>query len=157
LVVVGPQPAAALADGDAVFELARRLGYPVLAEATSQLRFGSAPHGVVRIAALELVLRLSRTSSAHRPDIVVQLGGTPTSAAYGELAASGVPRIIVSPHAWNDPWSSAEEIVTCDVAPFARAVSSLVAARNRGAWLAAYSTADALASRTLAAELESEG
>ena len=47
VIVAGALPARVRRARDAVFALAARAGYPLLAEAGSQLRFGPRPAGVV--------------------------------------------------------------------------------------------------------------
>src|SRR5262249_11230901 len=63
---------------DAVSELARSSGYPVFAEATSQVRFRPQTSP---IAHYEALLRHSGFASAHRPQLVLRFGGTLISKA----------------------------------------------------------------------------
>src|SRR5262249_26389413 len=77
LIVCGPRESAD-AFPDAVSELARSSGYPVFAEATSQVRFRPQTSP---IAHYEALLRHSGFASAHRPQLVLRFGGTLISKA----------------------------------------------------------------------------
>jgi 2-succinyl-5-enolpyruvyl-6-hydroxy-3-cyclohexene-1-carboxylate synthase len=72
LIVCGPRDRD---DGfrDAVSVLGRALRYPILAEATSQVRFGSSGAGIV--SHYELLLRHGAFAASHRPQIVLRFGG----------------------------------------------------------------------------------
>ncbi|MCE9576382.1 MAG: 2-succinyl-5-enolpyruvyl-6-hydroxy-3-cyclohexene-1-carboxylic-acid synthase, partial [Deltaproteobacteria bacterium] len=90
LIVAGP--AAVDRDREAAFALARATGFPLLAEATSQLRFGR-PDDVVACDAFDLVLAARKTDPALVPDLIVQLGGEPTAGGWAPwLATHDAPR-----------------------------------------------------------------
>ena len=128
LLVCGPAPIAQAEGRDAILELARRSGLPLLAEATSQIRFGGDRTGVAQISAIDAV----RYSLGHglAPDLIVEIGAPPTSAAYAELVArGGAHRVVVAPHGWNDPHGDASALVVADPAAFARALAPRLPAR----------------------------
>jgi 2-succinyl-5-enolpyruvyl-6-hydroxy-3-cyclohexene-1-carboxylate synthase len=56
----------------AVGELGKILGYPVLAEATSNVRFAGCGEA---LCAYDAVLRNERFARAHRPEVVLRVGG----------------------------------------------------------------------------------
>lgn len=163
VIVAGPAPLASRSAREAVLELARATGYPLLAEATSQLRFVAprARHDVVAADAFGHILR-SSAARALRPEIAILLGDAPVSSAWNELASTGRTRqIVVSPSGWPDPRSSASMIVESDVGDAARAVVGELRAR-RGPrrptdWAGAWARADAAAWRAVATELEQAG
>src|SRR6185436_16632501 len=97
----------------AILALARRTGFPLLAEATSQVRFGGDRTGVADCAAFDAVLRARPFRARHAPDLVLQLGAPPTSSGYAELLAEspGAARFVIAPHGWNDPQSDAAALV----------------------------------------------
>ena len=72
LIVCGPRD---LDDGfrEAVSALGRALGYPIFAEATSQVRFGSSAGGIV--SHYELLLRHRPFAASHNPQVVLRFGG----------------------------------------------------------------------------------
>ncbi len=89
-----------------------RLGVPVLAEPTSQLRrleSGAA------IESYEALLRAG-WSLQHGPDLVIRLGGTPTSKVLNSwLAAASAPTFLIDPdRAWRDQDEVASDVLVCD-------------------------------------------
>jgi len=72
VIVCGPRDV----DGglrDHLLAMGRALGYPVLAEATSQVRYGG--EGGEAIALYDLLLRHLPFADAHRPRVVLKFGG----------------------------------------------------------------------------------
>lgn len=126
LIVAGPAP---LSHGrllPVVAELSRRTGYPVLAEATSQLRFAGGD--MVRCDGFDAALRSPAFRRWARPDVVIQVGGAPVSSGWERFAAEhdGVMRVIVAPHAWHDPDSTATDLLLGDVELSLRALADAV-------------------------------
>jgi hypothetical protein len=76
VIVAGAMPVMFGRTREAVFELARRAGYPIVAEAGSQLRFGSRPDDVVLVDHFDLI-----ASSPH-PSLILQLGAEPVAASW---------------------------------------------------------------------------
>ena len=109
IVVAGP---AALAQGAArttFLELAARIGWPLVAESTSQLRFGPAHPSLVDAG--EHIYKARRLA----PEVIVQLGAPPTSLGWD------APRWVLSAHGWPDPGQRAQ-IIAADPAEVARAL-----------------------------------
>lgn len=151
LLVCGPAPIAAAEGRDAILELARRSGFVLLAEATSQMRFGGRRDGVVTCSSFDAVLRAAGRGR-FAPDLILELGAPPTSAAYAELIAqSGAARIVVAPHGWNDPHGDATALVLADPADLARAVTPRLPARIGAPtpWAATFARADARAAAAI--------
>lgn len=113
LIVCGPLPAT---QGPqmraAVSEIAGRLGMPLYAEATSQLRFGT-PDGQTRADGLEWLLGSPSARTEVTPDLVLRIGGTPTSAALERLlGGAGAPELyLIAEHGFPDPTNSARTLV----------------------------------------------
>ncbi len=101
-IIVGPaQPAEPNAFADAVGELARKLGWPVLADGLSPLRnFTShVPH---LVTAYDAILRNSAEAERLKPEVVICIGGWPTSKGLrGWLETSDAVTWIVSERADN--------------------------------------------------------
>jgi 2-succinyl-5-enolpyruvyl-6-hydroxy-3-cyclohexene-1-carboxylate synthase len=72
----------------AVVKLSRALGWPVLADALSPVRYRCADSGVVVVGAYETLLRDSACAQALRPDAVLQLGQLSFSRTLREWLAS---------------------------------------------------------------------
>ncbi len=119
-----------------VFELARRAGFPILAEAGSQLRFTPRPADVVAIDRFGLVAAATVSAGADAlaalgPDLVIQLGGEPVAMAWPALLARRpVQRVIIADHGWPDGDSTADHLLIGDVGDtLARLGEHLAAAR----------------------------
>ncbi|MDD5087866.1 MAG: 2-succinyl-5-enolpyruvyl-6-hydroxy-3-cyclohexene-1-carboxylic-acid synthase [bacterium] len=76
LIVAGPGAAAARGEAATVFHLARKLGWPLLADVTSGLRFFDEPS----LPFYDVFLRAENFASLA-PDAVLHFGGFPTSKA----------------------------------------------------------------------------
>jgi 2-succinyl-5-enolpyruvyl-6-hydroxy-3-cyclohexene-1-carboxylate synthase len=93
-----------------VARLAAACGWPVLADATSGVRFGPHDRSHV-IAHYDVLLRSSEWAAAHRPGLVLRIGDTPTSKPLRAWLAEA-PQLLVDPHAvWHEPTRAAETVV----------------------------------------------
>lgn len=110
VIVCGRQLEPALREPVAL--LAERSAMPILAEPTSQLRFGAAAQAVV--SAYDLILR--EPPPGLEPDLVVRFGDTPTSKPLRQwLAALDCPVVTVDPPGrWDEPTRLATTMVRCD-------------------------------------------
>lgn len=136
VVLLGPTGLFEAPDADAVSSFARASGFPVLAEATSQHRFGKlAVESVCDV--FEPLFGSDSFLSSHAPDLVVHVGEVPVGRAVGSwLAASGVERILIAGQATSEAFNQAAQILVGD------AGSTLVALADRlsddgsidGAW-----------------------
>ena len=91
--------------------VAENLGWPLLADVTSQARWGAQPNPV---AHYDLALAAPEFARAHRPDAVVLIGGRPTSKRLLKLveAAQPDPCLVIQRHPTRlDPVYSASERV----------------------------------------------
>jgi 2-succinyl-5-enolpyruvyl-6-hydroxy-3-cyclohexene-1-carboxylate synthase len=149
LIVCGPAPVGQTAARPAAHALAALTGFPVVAEAASQLRFG-ARHACDAFEWLAL---------AEPPDLIVNIGATPTSAALERMRA---PRAIVAAHGWPDPGGDATLLVHGDARAALEALADRlgrVGPREPTAWAAGIADANARAWRVIDDDLEawSEG
>ncbi|HLZ95750.1 MAG TPA: 2-succinyl-5-enolpyruvyl-6-hydroxy-3-cyclohexene-1-carboxylic-acid synthase [Candidatus Dormibacteraeota bacterium] len=89
-----------------------RLGVPVLAEPASQLRRAETRTAV---ESYEALLRAG-WSLQHGPDLVLRLGGTPTSRVLNSwLAAASAPTVLIDPdRTWRDQDQVASNVLACD-------------------------------------------
>jgi 2-succinyl-5-enolpyruvyl-6-hydroxy-3-cyclohexene-1-carboxylate synthase len=153
VVVVGPR---ARADrlGTAVRALAASHGYPVLAEAASNVRW--AP-GQPAVAHLDLLLRNEGWALAARPDLVVRIGGGLSSRRVGEwLDGSGAEVVLVSEGPTPvDPQHRAALVLEGDAVAICEALTAATAPR-RAAWADGFTRADARAESTLVGALGAE-
>jgi 2-succinyl-5-enolpyruvyl-6-hydroxy-3-cyclohexene-1-carboxylate synthase len=147
VIAVGAMPVGFGRARQAALVIAQRAGYPILAEAGSQLRFGPRPDGVTFVDHLEVVLAAGRAPS---PRLVVQLGAEPVAAGWTRL--SGARWVVASE--WRDPEAAARAVITGDPAATLAALAERLATRvpaPRAAHASAWASADARAAAALAA------
>jgi 2-succinyl-5-enolpyruvyl-6-hydroxy-3-cyclohexene-1-carboxylate synthase len=100
--------------------LARASGFPILADATSQLRLGPHDRSLV-VSSYDQLLREERFAHSVVPELVLRFGEMPTSKPLRAwLAASGADQIVVDPSGgWNEPTLRAAAIVRAEPAALA--------------------------------------
>ncbi|MGZ8766155.1 MAG: hypothetical protein ACXW2C_10740, partial [Acidimicrobiia bacterium] len=87
-------------------------GWPVLADAVSNLRTGA--HAV---STYDLLLRSPEIEADLRPDLALRLGAPLTGKPANRFLA-GVPALLVDPdRRWLDPARTAHELVAADAEP----------------------------------------
>jgi 2-succinyl-5-enolpyruvyl-6-hydroxy-3-cyclohexene-1-carboxylate synthase len=162
VVVAGALPATDRELSEAVFALCARAGYPLLAEAGSQLRLGPRPADLLAIDAFDIVLGTPGMAGAPPPRLIVQLGADPVAAGWTarQPALAGVQRWVLSGDAWRDPDSSARAVIIGELTQTVAAVadrlssmSSMSGARSersfREAWTHAGQRAAAAIERAI--------
>ena len=127
LIVAGPSPEPER-DGPAAKALAAATGYPLLPDALSGARFGEA-RGAPRIGGYDLFLDGAPTREALRPDLVLRLGASPTSANLLSLLqeAGGEQWVIDGGDRWKDHLNLATDYLRADVAGYAKALCAALA------------------------------
>ena len=119
LILVGPEPAHRPEAARALLRLADVTGYPLLCEATSQVRWlNEVAPGTLRIDGFEWLLRSARLREHLAPDLWLSFGGTPTSGAYERWLNAGFQgqRFVVAEHGFPDPHGRASELVGASTA-----------------------------------------
>jgi 2-succinyl-5-enolpyruvyl-6-hydroxy-3-cyclohexene-1-carboxylate synthase len=145
LIVCGPAGMSQAHAREAVFALAQSTGYPVLAEASSQLRFTDVPEGVVLVDAFDALYRAQAFRDAHPTELVLQLGAPPVSSGWERYSGTnkGAERIVIAPYGWNDPTNAATVLIDSDVGEGVRALNAkLGTGLRRGAWAARFTEAN---------------
>ena len=102
-IVLGPLPPQRRSMAGPLAELATALGFPILAEASSQMRFALKCHA---LACREFGWLLCSESlrRKHAPDLLLYLGATPTCSELERWAIeSGASRYVLAEHASPDP------------------------------------------------------
>lgn len=170
LLVCGPAPAHGdlAAHRREILALARLTGFPILAEATSQVRFGLAasppprattgrsaqdvsnPDSPALISCFDALLRSPALRARLVPDVILEIGAPPTSAGYAQLLAEHprCPRFVLASPGWTDPTSTATSILHADVAAFRAALRVHLTGLPEGrgaAWSRAFASMDARA------------
>ena len=115
-------------DPAAVDAFAAASGWPVLADPLSGARRGPAA-----ISAYDGLVRAPRFAAAHRPGLVVRVGGAPTSKALTGWLDESVPQVLVDPSGgWSDPARATTLRLTADPSPLLAATVALLAASESG-------------------------
>src|SRR5438874_9456869 len=142
-------------DGARLAEGLNRLGIPLLAEPSSQLR--RAESGAA-VESYEALLRAG-WSLQHGPDLVIRLGATPTSRVLNRwLAAAAAPTFLIDPdRAWRDQDHVATNVMVCDPQPLLEALPPVDRSAWRDQWLGAGKRATAAIAATLVSTPLHEG
>lgn len=116
VLVCGPAPVAWGGLRERATALAARAGLAVFADPASQMRFHGDLSGAVFVDGFDALLHSDALRSWLRPDLVVQLGRTPTSGAWERHLATlaGVEHRVLLPHGWHDPASTATGLLFGD-------------------------------------------
>jgi 2-succinyl-5-enolpyruvyl-6-hydroxy-3-cyclohexene-1-carboxylate synthase len=139
--------AGALCDGERLAPALQRIGLPLLAEPTSQLRRAEA--GAV-VESYEALLRAG-WSLQHGPDLVVRIGATPTSRVLNRwLAAAAAPTFLIDPdRAWRDEDYVATDVIACDPQPLLESLTPVDRSGWRDEWISAGKKASAAIAATM--------
>jgi len=150
LVVAGE-----MRSGDVLAPALHRLGLPVLAEPTSQLR--RAESGAA-IDSYEAILRTG-WGLQHGPDLVIRLGATPTSRILNSwLAAASAPTFLIDPEGeWRDQDQVATTVLNCEALTLLEALPPLDRTAWRDQWVSASKRATAAIGATLVSTPMHEG
>ena len=137
----------------ALAEMARRTGWPILADPASGLRRGPHTAAAPILATGDHLLR-SSWSDRHRPDVVVQLGAIPTSKGYRLwLDRVGADRVVAVDHLDRFPDTALRVTERVAVEPgrlAALLITHLSSADRSSPWTAAWADADTRAAAVVA-------
>ncbi len=159
VIIVGPLPMQSEI-GASVERFANAAGWPVLADAASQLRYGAHTEAVPIAAAYELYLREGSFASAHTPRAVLRLGSAPTSKALRLWLEAAKPADywLIDPEArFSDMSQLASARCACDPAQLLDAAAQqLGTSRQKSAWREGFARAERAAQAALSRALDSE-
>jgi len=147
--------AGALRDGERLAPALQRLGLPLLADPTSQLR---RPESGPAVESYEALLRAG-WSLQHGPDLVIRIGATPTSRVLNRwLAAAAAPTFLIDPdRAWRDEDHVATNVLACDAQPLLEALPVVDRSAWREQWVSAGKRATAAIAATIVSTPLHEG
>ena len=123
--------------------LSRKLSYPLLADGTSQFRFGNHSKDNI-IVNYDAFLRPGKFSTSHQPDIIIQFGRTVTSKGLDNfLSNCTAARFMVNEYGdWFDPAGKAAAAYACKPYIFCsemiRLLDSIKFSRGNSPWLEAF-------------------
>ena len=120
LILVGPNDDPSLAEP--IVRLAQRLGYPILADALSQLRCGVHNQAQV-LSSYDAFLRIDSFVESAQPELVLRFGAMPTSKPvllYLKRYAA-CPLLVVDEHGgWEEPTQLASHFIHASPAALCR-------------------------------------
>lgn len=155
LIICGPQDDPELAG--ALTRLAKRLGFPLLADPLSQVRCGEHDRSTV-IASYDAFLRDERIATGLVPDLVLRFGAMPTSKpvllylqCYPEI-----PQVLVDGgDGWNDPALIASQVIHADPRHFSEALLDVLGDLGvmDASWLSIWKEIDCRARTAIEARL----
>lgn len=139
VVITGPLPA--YRGYDAIIQLAEKLRWPLLADISSGIRFGSESSSIMSHA--DLYLRDEAICDRLKPDLVLHFGGVPSSKAVLNYAGNaGAEYIQISEH--HDPQDPLRAMTRRTQADPNRFAEELVSQVNNGnpQWLTHWRSAE---------------
>ena len=150
VIVVGAMPAQFAAAREDIYALAVRAGYPLIAEAGSQLRFGARE--AVCVDHFDLI----PTGALPEAKLVIQLGAEPVAAGWAAWLAHGRPqRYVLAGHHWHDPVGDAQSVILGDAGEaIARLVEILERTPFEARTPARWAEVEARAARATASAIE---
>jgi len=127
---------------NAIHALSRRIGYPILADPTSQLRRTEYADQVVDC--YDGLIAGADAAAALAPDLVLRFGKLPTSKRLRLwLEQRVVPQVVVEPRGtWNDPSGTSVEMWRTDIASTCHALCAAMptAPPVAGDWIGGWRT-----------------
>ena len=125
-----------------LLNLAEKLGYPVIADACSQLRFGNNSRNIM--VNYEAFLRNEKFIKSYPPDLILHFGRTPSSKAVDEwISRIAVKRYIINEHGdLFDPWNNASGVCKSSTSLFCRMLTDDTEKKDNADWLNHYIKAD---------------
>ena len=149
---------------DAVARLGRALGWPVLAESTSQVRCGPHTDGAPVLACFDALLRDRRFALAHPPDLVLRIGAPLTSKAFQQwldLHPGGRLVLLDPDRTWSDPQHLVSEVIGADPTLLCGELEERLRGRpsqpGSPDWLGEWSAAETRARRIVEDRIEAPG
>ncbi|MEJ7652914.1 MAG: thiamine pyrophosphate-dependent enzyme [Chloroflexia bacterium] len=141
--------------------LARRLGWPILADPLSGLRCGVHDRSLV-VDAYDVFLRSEEWAHSHEPEVVIRFGASPVSKVLVQfLSQNEATRLTVvdAGGEWLDPMLGASEMLHVDPVALCDALTEEIAGDDAppGEWAATWVEANELTREALSeglAELE---
>jgi 2-succinyl-5-enolpyruvyl-6-hydroxy-3-cyclohexene-1-carboxylate synthase len=139
--------------------LARTLGWPILADPLSGLRYGGHDRTML-VDTYEVLLRDRAFCDSHQPDAIVQFGDPPVSKALGLFLASRRQKfhlMAANPATWPDPQFAVTEAVLIDPRRLCGALLEVLTPSARDSnWMSAWLGASHAVRRALDEALEHE-
>src|SRR5216684_3524158 len=163
LIIVGPNDDLTLVEP--IVRLARRLGYPILADPLSQLRCGDHDQVMV-LSSYDAFLRIDSFIESAQPELILRFGAMPTSKPlllYLKRYAS-CPLVIIDGHGgWEEPTQLASEIIHADPASLSQVLLNILEQHDGNGekqppvsqeWIIMWQNADRVTRQTIQAAIQ---
>jgi 2-succinyl-5-enolpyruvyl-6-hydroxy-3-cyclohexene-1-carboxylate synthase len=145
LIVVGPDPSGRLSR-QVVEALSGLLGWPILADPVTRLRYGG---GASVIHHYDVLLRSKQAYEALKPDVVITLGGTSSSKSLSQMLTQ-TPCIHISGSGrLQDPWQSVRWTLPADVQSVVEQLKQTPPTPSPGEWVHRWTHADGCAQQAI--------
>jgi 2-succinyl-5-enolpyruvyl-6-hydroxy-3-cyclohexene-1-carboxylate synthase len=119
-------------------------GWPVLADPISNLRVPGT------VATYDPLLRVAGFADAHRPDVVLRVGGPPTNKPLAQWLDPSVDQVLVDPDdAWLDPLHATSGRMVVDPELLLGALADAVDVMVDDDWVQSWTHADTNARRAI--------
>ncbi len=159
LIIVGPNDDPALIEP--IVQLARQLGYPILADPLSQLRCGDHDR-VMALSSYDAFLRIDSFIESAQPELILRFGAMPASKPlllYLKRYAS-CPLVIIDGHGgWEEPTQLASELIHVNPAALCQSLLTILESEEirpsvSQEWLTTWQDADKLTRQTLQSAIQ---
>ena len=136
-----------------VTKLAARLGYPILADGCSNIRFGKHDKKLI-ISNFDAFLRSESFAKKIKPDFILHFGRTITSKALDEfLESCNAPRYMINDYGdWFDPSNRSLAVYNCKPFVFCELMNEFLVRNNfqrqQTGWLNTFLNADEITQKT---------
>jgi 2-succinyl-5-enolpyruvyl-6-hydroxy-3-cyclohexene-1-carboxylate synthase len=162
LIIVGPNDDPPLTEP--LVRLAQRLGYPILADPLSQLRWGDADHSMI-ISSYDAFLRSDSFIESAQPELVLRFGAMPTSKPvllYLKRYAACPLVVIDGQNGWEEPTQLASGLIHADPAALCQELFDILEQSNENEgqppvsqeWITMWQDADKVTRQTLQAAIQ---
>jgi len=152
IIVCGPQYD--LAFPNAIAQLAKRLGYPILADPLSQVRCGQHDRAFV-VDTYDAFLRSREVGRALRPRLMLRFGATPTSKVLQSYISQyhDVRQILIHDEDWQDPMHTATDLIQAEARQFVEDLVGVTEPISDTRWAAEWLEVDRAAQETIRSQL----
>ena len=135
---------------EATHDLARRLGWPIIAEPTSSIRAHESDEESLLVTAADAIVRSEHFTEKHSPELIFRVGPVPTSKQIAHWAATVPCLLLEEAGSTLDPTHSVIEVIEGAPAKVLEAIASnLPMSPKRGDWLTFWKTANSTAQKQI--------
>lgn len=138
--------------GEALIRLAKRLGYPLLADPLSGLRHSGAETRHVLIDGYDTFLRDEDTAASFHPEVILHFGAVPVSKGLKLwLKRQTCPQFVVDGgDGWRDPEDAARKMIYCNEAWLCGTLSDLLPKQDDRQWIGRWQRVNSMTEQVLA-------